>query len=196
MTDIKKKRGRPRRFDMAAAEDTALALFWRDGYEATGIAQLTEAIGVAAPSLYAAFGSKAGLFARAVGLYQSRTAPLLTPAFEEDTFAGFVGALLVAAAKVYTQDGCGRGCLVLDGTRNATDPEALALTQGLRDEFHTALVEKFGALGIQDRGRLADTCLTSMIGLSGAARQGLATERLITVATLLADGIIAQGESL
>jgi len=60
-------RGRPRSFDRDAALRSAMKLFWKLGYEGASMAALTKAMGINAPSLYAAFGSKEGLFKEAVG---------------------------------------------------------------------------------------------------------------------------------
>ena len=62
--------GRPWSFDRNAAVETAMRLFWRHGYEGVSIGDLTKAIGVAPPSLYAAFGSKAGLYQQALTRYK------------------------------------------------------------------------------------------------------------------------------
>ena len=61
--------GRPREFDIDKALEQALHLFWRKGYEGTSIADLTEAIGITKPSLYAAFGNKEELFRKAFDRY-------------------------------------------------------------------------------------------------------------------------------
>src|ERR1700754_1304145 len=61
--------GRPREFDLDRALDHALEVFWRNGYEGTSIAELTEAMGINPPSLYAAFGSKEELFRKALDRY-------------------------------------------------------------------------------------------------------------------------------
>lgn len=58
--------GRPRIFDMEAALEAAMLLFWEQGYEATSLAQLRETTGLSSASLYGAFGSKEGLFEKAV----------------------------------------------------------------------------------------------------------------------------------
>jgi AcrR family transcriptional regulator len=62
-------RGRPRAFDREAALSKAMRLFWQKGYEATSLADLTAAMGIASPSLYAAFGSKEALFVEALNHY-------------------------------------------------------------------------------------------------------------------------------
>ena len=58
----KKSRGRPKVFDRDAALDKAMTLFWQHGYEATSLSDLVEATGAKAPTLYAEFTNKEGLF--------------------------------------------------------------------------------------------------------------------------------------
>jgi AcrR family transcriptional regulator len=60
---------RTRSFDEDAALDRAMRLFWRYGYEGTSIEALTSELGIAKPSLYAAFGNKRALFERALDRY-------------------------------------------------------------------------------------------------------------------------------
>ena len=61
--------GRPRCFDVDKALDCALDVFWRKGYEGTTLPDLTRAMGINRPSLYAAFGNKEGLFKKAIDRY-------------------------------------------------------------------------------------------------------------------------------
>src|SRR5207244_857570 len=61
--------GRPRAFDVDQALDRALKVFWRKGYEGAALADLTRAMGINRPSLYAAFGNKEALFRRALDRY-------------------------------------------------------------------------------------------------------------------------------
>lgn len=62
-------RGRPRNFDRDAALDKAMNLFWQNGYEATSINELTKAMEINPPSLYASFGNKEKLFIEVVDYY-------------------------------------------------------------------------------------------------------------------------------
>ena len=61
--------GRPRAFDIDQALDRALDVFWRKGYEGATLCDLTAAMGINPPSLYAAFGNKEGLFRKALDRY-------------------------------------------------------------------------------------------------------------------------------
>ena len=107
--------GRPRSFDRDLALDVALGLFWTHGYEGVSIADLTTAIGIAPPSLYAAFGDKRQLFQQAVALYEAREGAALAAALNQPGPARpAIAAMLAQAARAYVRGGenRGRGCLV------------------------------------------------------------------------------------
>jgi len=96
-------RGRPRAFDREAALAAATRLFWTKGYEATSIADLTAAMGIGAPSLYAAFRSKDALFAEALDHYQQSYSALAWSGFEAaDTAREAARALLMDSAAALT----------------------------------------------------------------------------------------------
>lgn len=77
-------RGRPRRFDREEALDRAMQVFWEKGFVATSMTDLTAAMGIAAPSLYAAFGSKEDLFAEALDRYEDRVRRLTAEVLDTD----------------------------------------------------------------------------------------------------------------
>lgn len=119
-------RGRPRSFDRDLALRHALGVFWERGYQGASIAALTEAMGIAAPSLYAAFGSKAGLFREATRLYMADDGAEPARVLEAgETARSSVEALLRAEADLFTQEGGPAGCMLTRavGTYDDDDPE-------------------------------------------------------------------------
>src|SRR5258706_15807861 len=83
-----KPRGRPRSFDRDKALERAMQVFWKQGYEATSIQDLTRAMGINPPSLYAAFGDKERLFMEAVERYERECGPAGACILDEAPTAG------------------------------------------------------------------------------------------------------------
>jgi AcrR family transcriptional regulator len=117
-------RGRPRSFDRTAALHRAMELFWERGYEGTSLSDLTAAMGIRSPSLYAAFGSKEALFKEAVDYYNATTGGPQRELDAAPTARAAVEALLRHYAEVYVEPGHPRGCLVmLAATTGPTENE-------------------------------------------------------------------------
>lgn len=161
--------GRPRTFDRDAALTAAMKLFWRDGYQGTSISDLTTAMGIAPPSLYAAFGDKRQLFDEAADLYQSHPASFSTRALQEPTAKAAIARLLHDAALEYTKTGQPHGCLILSepllGDHRARSRRALIerLRRGHTDGDLDAEV---------DIDALANYITVVLSGLSAQARYG------------------------
>jgi AcrR family transcriptional regulator len=107
--------GRPRAFDKDKALDQALTVFWEKGYEGTSIADLTSAMGVNPPSLYAAFGNKQSLFKLALDRYEARRDQILAEAFAAPTAREAMARLLLGTADRLCDKTAPRGCLMVHG---------------------------------------------------------------------------------
>ena len=107
--------GRPRSFDIDGALDRALQVFWRKGYEGASLSDLTKAVGVNRPSLYAAFGGKEALFRKALDRYLNGPAAYTQEALKEPTARAVVERLLQGAADLNTAPRNPGGCLMVQG---------------------------------------------------------------------------------
>lgn len=176
------ERGRPRGFDRGAALERAMRLFWTKTYEGTSLAELTAAMGINAPSLYAAFGSKDALFREAVEHYASRHGTEIWRTLHEtphvdDAVEGF----LLATARSYSTPGDPPGCLIVLGTRHGAgedDPAHRELRERRRRnlaeiEERVARAVEEGELpaGFDVKGAAA-FLLSVQTGMSVLARDG------------------------
>ena len=110
-------KGRPREFDVNEALDRAMRVFWRRGYEGATLPDLTAAMGINRPSLYAAFGSKEELFRKALDRYVKGPAAYVREALNEPTARGVADRLLSGTIDLVTDRRNPRGCLIVQGTR-------------------------------------------------------------------------------
>jgi len=110
-----KAAGRPRSFDTGKALDRAVDVFWRKGYEGASLSDLTKAMGINRPSLYAAFGDKEKLFRKVLDRYAEGPASYSSAALQEPTSRAVVEHLLHGTADVLTSPGSPRGCLLVQG---------------------------------------------------------------------------------
>lgn len=104
-------RGRPREFCVDDALAKALRIFWTKGYEGTSLNDLTEAMGITRPSLYAAFGNKEALFRKALDLYEREKLEYIGRALNEPTARGVAEVLLRGAVDNASSTNEPRGCL-------------------------------------------------------------------------------------
>ncbi len=106
------KTGRPTEFDRNEALQKAMRLFWHNGYEATGLTDLTREMGIGRQSLYNAFGDKHSLFVEAVTCYASRNSQPLFDILQApgSSLSNIRKALAAVVSVVSGEDCC--GCLV------------------------------------------------------------------------------------
>jgi AcrR family transcriptional regulator len=104
-------RGRPREFCVEGALAAALRVFWTKGYEGTSLTDLTDAMRITRPSLYAAFGNKESLFRKALDLYQREKLEYVGRALAEPTARRVAEVLLRGAVVNATSPEEPHGCL-------------------------------------------------------------------------------------
>lgn len=119
-------RGRPREFCVDEALAAALGVFWSKGYEGASLTDLTEAMGITRPSLYAAFGNKEALFCKALDLYEREKLDYVRQALDAPTSRGVAERLLRGGLENQTSS-CGpRGCLeVISAVACGTEAESI-----------------------------------------------------------------------
>lgn len=113
--------GRPRTFDVDEALDRALRVFWQKGYEGASLSDLTRAMGINPPSLYAAFGNKEELFRRVVDRYVDGPAGYAREALMAPTARAVVERLLHGAADLRAEARHPPGCLLVQGALSCGD---------------------------------------------------------------------------
>jgi AcrR family transcriptional regulator len=106
-------KGRPREFCTEKALAAALRVFWLNGYESASMAELTAAMGITKPSLYAAFGNKEQLFHKALDLYEQEKLAYTKSALSAPTARGVAERLLKGALEMQTNSGDPKGCLAV-----------------------------------------------------------------------------------
>jgi len=158
-----RKRGRPLSFDRDAALQRAMEVFWAHGYEASSLQDLTQAMGINPPSLYAAFGDKEKLFMEVVDRYQEERRKAILRAFEEATAKHAVQRMLTEGAQALARQGAPRGCLLVMSDTNCSAgsrhvQEALASRRAAMTRLLKARLDR----GVRD-GDLARSANTAAL---------------------------------
>jgi len=186
-------RGRPRNFDKDAALARAMEVFWLKGYEGASMADLTSAMGIASPSLYAAFGSKEDLFRQALDYYTASEGGLIWgPVTQAETAHAAVETFLMQTARVFTRRSRPPGCLVVLSAlhpnehsetvrRELVKRRAQTVTE-LRELLRQGVVR--GEISAAaDLDAIAKYYVTVQQGMSIQARDGASRQQLEQIAT-------------
>ncbi|MGO4173527.1 TetR/AcrR family transcriptional regulator [Bosea sp. TAF32] len=114
------ERGRPRSFDRQFALQRAMEVFWDRGYQAASMSDLTGAMRINSPSLYAAFGSKEELYREAIAHFAATESDdILSPLQDAPTARAALEGYLMASAETFTGPGRPPGCMVVLSAVNA-----------------------------------------------------------------------------
>jgi TetR/AcrR family transcriptional regulator, copper-responsive repressor len=186
----RRPRGRPREFDRDHALARAMEVFWSRGYEGASLADLTKAMGINPPSLYAAFGDKENLFIEAVQRYHENVRQSC-PYAGEPTARAAVGRLLAELATLFTDRSHPAGCLavmamITSGTSSARLQKMLAEERAnakarLRERIQRGVKE--GDLPADtDIAALTDFYVAVINGMSLQAREGASRKSVLTMA--------------
>jgi AcrR family transcriptional regulator len=186
------ERGRPRTFDRDVALRRAMDVFWSKGYDNTSMTDLTSAMGINSPSLYAAFGSKEALFQEAVVLYgRIEGADIWSAIDEAPTAKEAISGFLHSTAAAFTQPGKPAGCLIVLGALHSSDSSegvcsALRAMRAenvamLRRRLDSAVAAGDLPAGI-DTQSVATFYVTVQQGMSIQARDGVSRETLLAIA--------------
>ncbi len=170
-------RGRPREFCVEQALAAALGVFWRKGYEGASLSDLTGAMGISRPSLYACFGNKEALFRQALDLYEGEKMAYVGEALAKPTARGVAEHLLAGALERQTCGGDPRGCLGVVSAMQCGDG-----AQSIREEVQARGVAASDALIARFERARTEGDLPASASAEGLARllyavsQGLAMQ--------------------
>lgn len=181
--------GRPRGFDRQQALRQAMQVFWAVGYEGATLTGLQRAMGgIAAPSFYAAFGSKENLFREAVELYSSTLgAPMLESLAASPSARASIQGLLEAAVDAFSKPGKPRGCMLvlaaLNGSSGAGNVKIYlrrlrARRRKLIEQRLQRAVDQGELPSALDARALASFYTTVLDGLALQARDGASRQSL------------------
>jgi AcrR family transcriptional regulator len=186
------ERGRRRNFDRDIALARAMNVFWDKGYAGASMANLTKAMGIGSPSLYAAFGSKEKLFREAIALYRHTEGSTIWKAVEAaPTALESVRGLLMETARVFTLPKRPAGCLIVlsalhEGETSKTVRREMIRLRAINTETLAARIQQGieeGEIGANtDPKMIANYYISVQQGMSIQARDGADRTVLETIA--------------
>jgi TetR/AcrR family transcriptional regulator, transcriptional repressor for nem operon len=170
--------GRHKQFDDTTVVRAARDVFWRRGYASTSLADLEAATGLSRSSMYQAYGSKRGLFDRALRSYLEELIwPLLAPMEAEGAGRDeIVGYFLAQAANLRRsrRSVLTHGCLIANTSTelNVLDAEAAQVVLEYRNRVRAAIFHALGGMTetIHDRAAKAEILAATQIGVMISAR--------------------------
>ena len=192
-------RGRPREFDTEDALQRAMVVFWRRGYRGTSLDDLTEALEVNKPSLYAAFGDKEALFLAVVDYYRDN---MVAPAVRKligcknlrDGLQAFFRAMSNIVIENETPPGCLIACLLSEECceSDVIKTKLFSLIESADRVFTKVFEEHKDELNPSLNPEAAGRLLAStMHGLSIRARAGASKKVLVEICDAFIESVVA-----
>ena len=169
--------GRPREFNTDEALDHALKVFWAKGYEGASLPDLTEAMGINRPSLYAAFGNKEELFRKALDRYTEEAKKKRDEILSEPKVRVALEKMLYGIADGSACPKSPRGCLLVQGALSCGDA-----AQSVKMELAQRRAQGEAAIRRRREKALSEGDLPSSVSASDLARfittvmQGMAVQ--------------------
>jgi TetR/AcrR family transcriptional repressor of nem operon len=178
---------RPTEFDRQQALTAAMQLFWRQGYTATSLSQLLEAMGIGRSSFYAAFSDKRTLFTECLELFYQRTRRIMQSAWDThqspQAFREFFHDTLFKVPEYRARRGCMmvNTVLELDEVDTELSQQASRQLDDIEELFATCFesIQQGGDYpGQQSPQELAACLMVINQGLRVASRKGLSRDQL------------------
>jgi AcrR family transcriptional regulator len=169
--------GRTRQFDLDEALDKAMEVFWRRGYEGATLGELTEAMGINRPSMYAAFGNKEELFRKVLDRYGSGPVAYVTEALKEPTARQVVEKMFRGAMRMMSDKHHPRGCMVVHGALSGgEETECIRKELAGRRESGVAAIRQRFERAVQEGDLPKGTDCTALARYIATVLHGLSVE--------------------
>jgi AcrR family transcriptional regulator len=184
-------RGRPRAFDPDVALERAMHVFWAKGYEGASLSDLTRAMRINRPSLYAAFGNKEQLFGKVLDRYMEGPVAYFGKALGASKARDVVEKIFLGTARMGDDPRIPAGCLMVQGALACGDASVRKEVAARRAVSEAALRRRFQRAKREgdlpknsDPGDLAGYVMTVVRGMAVQSAGGASSNQLRRVAQI------------
>jgi AcrR family transcriptional regulator len=180
MNNMTNARGRPRSFDIDVALDRGVEVFWKNGFQGTSLSELSSAMGLSKPSLYAAFGDKESLYLKALERYVNLLLELHADLLADEPDARrAVETFLHSIAEMLTNPILPGGCFIVNGTADcgcSSVPEKVELALRKALQGSETLIRKRLQRAQQDGQLSLNASPEELAAFFGSLISGLAVQ--------------------
>lgn len=193
-------RGRPLSFDKEQVLDAAVQVFWKNGYEGASLSELTQAMGITPPSLYAKFGNKHELFLQAIDRYVATiTSAQIVPLTEMSDIKQGISEYFGEIIRCISSQDWPSGCMVVSVAGEASERDELVRSKviNLLEEAEAFIAHRITevartdqSIQVEDPQKLARMIAAVGQGLAMRARGGASKEALQELANDFLDRLL------